>query len=230
MRRWLDPDWYAYLRARLGPDRILLIGLAALATLFIGGLFAMQALGSGSDSSATATTIPIETTVVRRVKVVEAGKTIAKRVPVIKRVQAAPVTLVQTRTIDTPGGTKIVTKPVVQYRVLPGKDVTVDHVLTHTRMFTNTVVNEHTNTVVQSETQTVNQTVTNVRTRTQTLPADTVTVTGPTKTETVAGPTRTETVTGPTRTETVTTTATVTAQVTVSLPAVTVTVTTTKPH
>lgn len=213
MRRWLDPQWYAYLRERLGPDRILLLALAALATLFLGGLFTMQALGSGGDGSG-GSAAPVRTTVLRRVKVVEAGKTVARRVPVIKRVQGTPVTLRQTRTIETPGGTKIVTKPVVRYRIVHGKTVRLTSTVVHER--TNTVVNERTNTVVQSQTQTqtqtVNDTVTSVRTRTQTLPSETVTVTGPTKTETV------------------TTSATVTAAVTVTLPAVTVTVTTTKPR
>jgi len=218
MRRWLDPAWYRYLRYRLRPDRAFLLAIAGLAALFVGGVFAMQALG-GSSNSSTEAYVPVVKTVMRRVKVVEHGKTIYKRVPVVKRVYAKPVTVQETHTVQTPGGVKVVTHPVVRYqpvyrqRVIRvnGKTVTVNQVVTNTKMLTDTqmqtVVNEHTNTVVQNQTQTVNQTVTNVRT--QTSPPDTVTVTGPTHTETVVS------------TETVTQTAPL-----VTLPAVTITVTT----
>jgi hypothetical protein len=221
MRRWLDPAWYRYLQYRLRPDRTFLLATAGLAALFVGGIFAMQALG-GSDRSSAQVYVPIAKTVMRRVKVVEHGRTVYKRIPVVKRVYAKPVTVQETRTLQTPGGVKVVTRPVVRYqpvyrkRVIRvnGKPVTVNQVVTDTKMLTDTqlqtVTNEHTNTVVQNQTQTLNQTVTNVRT--ETSPPDTVTVTGPTHTETVVS------------TATVTETETAPA-VTVTLPAVTVTVT-----
>jgi hypothetical protein len=219
MRRWLDPAWYRYLQYRLRPDRIFLLAIAGLAGLFVGGIFAMQALGGSSDSSAQAY-VPVAKTVMRRVKVVEHGRTVYKRVPVVKRVYAKPVTVQETSTVRTPGGIKVVTHPVVHYKPVyrqrvirvNGKPVTVNQVVTDTKMLTDTqmqtVVNEHTNTVVQNQTQTVNQTVTNVRT--QTSPPDTVTVEGPTHTQTVVS------------TATVTETA---PPVTVTEPAVTITVT-----
>jgi hypothetical protein len=227
MKRWLDPDWYRYVYYRFGPARMFLV-VAGLAALFVGGAFTVQALGGSSNSAADAY-VPVAKTVMRRVKVIEHGRTIYKRVPVVKRIYAKPVTVEATRTVQTPGGVRVVTHPVVRYQPVyrrriihvNGKPVTVSQVVTDTKMLTNTqmltVTNEHTNTVVQSQTQTVNQTVnqtvTNVRTQTQTQtsPPDTVTVTGPTHTETVVS------------TATVTQTA---PSVTVTLPAVTVTVTT----
>lgn len=214
MRRLFDPNWYRYLRYRHGPDKLVAGGLFVLALLAIGGALTVRAL-VGSTDSAAATFVPLTTTVLQRVKVVEHGKTVYKRVPVVKRIYAKPVTVQQTRTMQTPGGTRVVTDQVVRYRpvyrkqvvLVHGRPVTVSHVVTDTRSLTNTqmltVTNEHTNTVVNE--QTVNQTVTSVRT--QTLPA--------------------ETVTGPTRTETQVVTTTVPSTVTVAPPPVTVTVTVT---
>ena len=225
MRRWLDPNWYRYLRYRFGS-----VGLAApliaLGLLAVGGAVAMRALAGGDGSAAY---VPLTTTVQQRVKVVEHGRTVYKRVPVVKRIYARPVTVQETRTIDTPGGKQTVTEPVVRYQpvyrrqvvLVHGKPVTVAHIVTDTRMLTNTqmltVTNEHVSTVVNDHTvvnqqtvsQTVNQTVTNVRTETQ--PAETVTVTGPTRTQT----------------EEVTTT--VESTVTVVPPPVTITITNTGP-
>ena len=222
LRRLFDPNWYRYLRYRLGPDKLVAAGVFALALLAIGGALTVRALVGGT-ANAAATFVPLTTTVMQRVKVVEHGKTVYKRVPVVKRIYAQPVTVQQTRTIQTPAGTRVVTDQVVRYRpvyrkqvvLVHGKPVTVSHVVTNTRMLTNTqmltVTNEHTNTVVNEQTvsqtqtvnQTVNQTVTSVRT--QTLPA--------------------ETVTGPTHTETQVVTTTVQSTVTVAPPPVTVTVT-----
>jgi len=221
MRRWLDPNWYRYLRYRFGSVG-LVAPLVALGLLAVGGALAMRAL-AGSDG--TAAYVPLTTTVLQRVKVVEHGRTVYKRVPVVKRIYARRVTVQRTRTIDTPGGKQTVTDSVVRYRpvyrrqvvLVHGKPVTIARIVTDTRMLTNTqmltVTNEHVSTLVNDHTvvdqqtvnQTVNQTVTNVRTETQ--PAETVTVTGPTRTEevtttvestvTVVPPPVTVTVTGP---------------------------------
>jgi hypothetical protein len=228
MRGWLHPNWLRDLKLRLGPDRLVAAGVVGLALLAVGGALSVRAL-VGSSQAGAATFVPLVTTVLQRVKVVEHGKTVYKRVPVIKRIYARPVTVQETQTIDVPGGTKVVTRSVVRYRpvyrkqvvLVHGKPVTVARVVTDTRMLTDTqlltVTNEHTNTVVNdhtvvsqetvNQTQTLNQTVTNIRT--QTLPAETVTVAGPTQTAVV--------------------TTTVESTVTVEPPPVTVTVTVTGP-
>lgn len=230
LRRWLDPDWYRYLRYRVGPGGLLVAAVIALGLLATGGALTMRALAGSNPPAAY---VPLVTTVLRRVRVIEHGRTVYRRVPIIKRIYAQPVTLQETRTTYGPSGTRVVTEPVTRYRPVyrreivrvNGKPVTVARVVTDTRMLTNTqsltITNEHTNTVVRdqtvmndrtviqpqtiSQTETVSQTVTNVRT--QTLPAETLTVT----------------VTGPTRTEVITTT--VDSTVTVEPPTVTVTVT-----
>jgi hypothetical protein len=224
LRRLFDPTWHRYLGHRLGQDKLVVGGVVALALLAIGGALTVRAL-VGTGESQAATFVPLTTTVLRRVKVVEHGRTVYKRVPVVKRVLARPVTVQQTRTVETPGGTRVVTGQVVRYRpvyrrrvvLVHGKPVTVARVVTDTRMLTDTqsltVTHEHTSTLVNdrtvvtqqtvNQTQTINQTVTNVRT--QTLPAETVTVTGPTHTEVV--------------------TTTVASTVTVETPRITITVT-----
>lgn len=207
MRRWVDRNWYRYLAYRLGPDGLFAASVVTLAVVGVCGALTMRALASGGHSNASASYVPMETTVLRRVAVVERGKTVYKRVPIVKRIYAKPVTVQETRVVQTPSGTKVVTEPVVRFRpvyrrqvvLVHGKPVVVNRVVTDTQMLTNTqmltvtndrtstVVNEHTNTVVNQ--QTVNQTVTNVRTetdvRTETLPPETVTVTGPTQTAVV---------------------------------------------
>jgi len=225
VRRWVDRDWYRYLRYRFGRDKLLVSSLLALPVLAVGGALTMRSL-AGNSPRPTAY-VPLTKTVMRRIKVVEHGKTMYKRVPTIKRIYARPVTVQNIRTISAPSGTQVVAASVVRYKpvykrqvvLVDGKRVTVVHVLTDTQTLTDTqvltITDEHTVTSQQQQTvkqtqtinrtQTVNQTVTNVRT--ETLP--------------------TETVTGPTRTSVVTTT--VQSTVTVTRPTATITVTVTRP-
>jgi hypothetical protein len=229
--RWFDADWYRYLRTRY-PERLLFLVPVVCALLAWAGYAAVNAMGS--SSAAAESYVRLETTVVRTVKVREHGKIVIKRIPEIKHIYAKPVTLMQTRTVRTPGGTKIVTEPVVRYKpvyrrkvvLVHGKPVTVKQIVTNTRMLTNTqmltvtnehtstIVNEHTSTVVNSRTSTVvnNQTVNQTQTVTRTETAPVVTVTQPpdtvTEQVTVTQPPDTVTVTPPPDTVTVTVTTT----------------------
>jgi hypothetical protein len=217
--RWFDADWYRYLRTRY-PERLLFLAPALLALLAFAGYAAVNAMGSSSPAAASY--VRLDTTVIRTVKVREHGKVVIKRIPEIKHIYAKPVTVMQTRTVQTPGGTKVVTEAVVRYKpvyrrkvvFVHGKPVTVNEIVTNTRMLTDTqlltvtnehtsiVVNDHTSTVVQNQTvnQTVNQTETVTKTEiapivTISLPPDTVTVTQPPDTVTVTTPGDTVTVT-----------------------------------
>jgi hypothetical protein len=181
--RWVDPLWYRYLRRRYPFGTVLTIAIL-IGALGLGGYAAVVAMGAGSATSDTY--VALTTTVTRNVKVRVHGRTMVKRIPVVKRVYAKPTTVMETRTIQTPGGAKVVTRPVVRYRVVyrkkvvlvHGKPVTVRQSVTDTRMLTDTVTNvvtnEHTSTVVNERTNTVSQTQT--VTRTQTAPPETTTV------------------------------------------------------
>lgn len=225
--RWFDADWYRYLRTRY-PERLLFLLPVLLGLLAWAGYAAVNAMGS--SSRAADSYVQLDTTVIRTVKVREHGKVIIKRIPEIKHIYAKPVTVKQTRTVQTPGGTKVVTEAVVRYKpvyrrkvvLVHGKPVTVNQIVTNTRMLTDTqlltvtnehtisVVNEHTSTVVNNQTvnQTVNQTQT--LTKTETAPVVTVTLPPDTVTEhaTVTQPPDTVTVTTPGDTVTVTVTST----------------------
>jgi hypothetical protein len=215
--RWFDADWYRYLRTRY-PERLLFLLPAVLGLLAWAGYAAVNAMGSSSPAAQSY--VKLDTTVIRTVKVREHGKVVIKRIPEIKHIYAKPVTVMQTHTVQTPGGTKVVTEAVVRYKpvyrrkvvLVHGKPVTVNQVVTNTRMLTDTqlltVTNEHTSVVVQN--QTVNQTVNQTQTLTKTETAPIVTVTldpiTVTEHETVTQPPDTVTVTTPGDTVTVTVT------------------------
>ena len=215
--RWFDADWYRYLRTRY-PERLLVLLPVLLALLGWAGYAAVNAMGSSKPAAESY--VRLDTTVIRTVKVREHGKVVIKRIPEIKHIYAKPTTVMETRTIQTPGGTKVVTRPVVRYKpvyrrkvvLVHGKAVTVNQIVTNTRMLTDTqlltVTNEHTSVVVQNQTvnQTVNQTQT--LTKTETAPVVTVTLDPITVTErdTVTQPPDTVTVTTPGDTVTVTVT------------------------
>jgi hypothetical protein len=163
-------------------------------------------------------------TVPEKVKVYKHGHVSVKRIAVVKRIYARPATVIQTRTVQTPGGTQVITRRVIRLRpvyrrhvvIVHGKAVTVRQVVTDKQLAT--ITNEHTSTLIQE--QTVDQTAT--VTRTQTMPAQTVSQTT-TVTRTETAPAQTVTVTGPTSTIHVTST------VTVAGPPSTITVTVTSP-
>ena len=213
--RWFDADWYRYLRTRY-PERLLFLLPAVLALLAWAGYAAVNAMGSSSPAADSY--VRLDTTVIRTVKVREHGKVVIKRIPEIKHIYAKPTTVMETRTVQTPGGTKVVTEAVVHYKpvyrrkvvLVHGKPVTVNQIVTNTRMLTDTqmltVTNEHTSVVVQN--QTVNQTVNQTQTLTKTETAPVVTVTldpiTVTEHETVTQTPDTVTVTTPGDTVTVT--------------------------
>ena len=225
--RWFDADWYRYLRTRY-PERLLLLLPVLLGSLAFAGYAAVSAMGSSKPAAESY--VRLDTTVIHTVKVREHGKVVIKRIPEIKHIYAKPVTVMRTRTVQTPGGTKVITEPVVRYRpvyrrkvvLVHGKAVTVNQIVTNTRMLTDTqmltvtnehtVVNEHTSTVVNEHTSTVvnNQTVnqTQTLTKTETAPIVTITLDPITVTEhqTVTQPPDTVTVTTPGDTVTVTVT------------------------
>jgi len=209
LRRWFDPGWYRYLRRKY-PDRLAVVAIFVLGLLGFAGYSAVAATGGGSATPTLSRAyVPLTTTVIRTVKAYEPGHVVVKRVTVVKRVAAAPVTVLKPQVIRTPAGTQVVTRPVLVYRAttvrVHGNPVTVKSVVTNTKTttqlttVTNEVTNEHTSTVVQKQTQTATVT------RTATAPAQTVTVTGPTSTATV-----TTQVTSPPKTVTETVTVTTT--------------------
>jgi hypothetical protein len=224
-RRWLDPHWYHYLRAR-HPEAALTLFIVLLTCAGVGGFFAYLATDANPPAKAQRY-VALKTTVTKVVRTREHGKVVLKRVAVVRRVFAKPVQVVETQTIQTPGGTKVVTRAVTRYQpvyrrkviTVHGKPVTVSQVVTDTRMLTDTqlltttnvvtstVVNERSSTVVNERTNTVNVTVTQPVTivRTETSPGQTVTETI-TRTETRTETSPPVTVTGPGDTVTVTVT------------------------
>jgi hypothetical protein len=229
MRRWTDPAWYRYLRQQY-PDAALALFLVLLTFLGVGGFFTYRST-AGDTAAEAESYVPLLTTGTKVVRVREHGKVVLRRVAVVRRIFAKPVTVMETQTIQTPSGIKVVRRPVIHYQPvyrrkvirLHGKAVTINQVVTDTRMLTDTqfltttnvvtnehtvvntstVVNERTSTVVNERTNTVDQTVTRLVTTvlTETSPGPTVTETN-TRTETLPP----VTVTGPGETVTVTVT------------------------
>lgn len=219
MRRWLDRYWYLYLWRRMSVDIKVVLLLLALSGAGLGGFFAFQAVATAAQGT-TAAYVPMTTTVHKLVRVLEHGRIVVKRVPVVKRIFAKPLTVQETRTIQTPSGPRVVTRNVVHYETVyrkkvitvHGKSVTVNQIVTDTQMLTNTQLLTVTSerivgqTVVQQvtneHTATVNQTV--VDQQTVTLPP----VTLPPQTETVVSTAPGDTVTVTTPGDTVTVTVT----------------------
>jgi hypothetical protein len=220
VRRWLDPHWYRYLWQRMSVDLKAVVLLLTLSGAGAGGFFAFEAVGATASQGTTAAYVPMTTTVQKLVRVLEHGHVVVKRVPVVKRVFAKPITVKETRTIQTPNGPRVVTRNVVHYQTVyrkkvitvHGKPVTVNEVVTDTQMLTDTQLLTVTNerivgqTVVQQvtneHTATVSQTVVNERTVTLQPDTQTVVMTAPADTVTVHD---TVTVTTPGDTVTVTT-------------------------
>lgn len=221
MGRWVDRNWYRYLWHHY-PNAALVVAILLLAGLALGGYLTMRAT-AGTEAK-TSSYVQLMTTVTKRVPVVRNGKVVYRRQVVVKRIYAKPVTMQETRTLQTPGGTQTVTRDVVSYRpvyrrkvvLVHGKQVTVKQSVTDTRMLTNTqlltVTNAITNVVTNVRTATVGSTLERTATVAQTA---TATVN---RTQTVnQTATSTQTVTAPPET--------VVQRVTTTLPADTVTVT-----
>ncbi len=234
MRRWFDSNWYRYLwhrRMPTGAQATLVIGLATL--VLVGGYFAAGGLvaASGGTSSGADAYILQTTTVTKVVTIKRNGKTIVRRIPVVKtvRIKAKATTVRELKTITTPQGVKTV--PVDRVRYVPVTK-TVDRVVTDV-----VTKNGKTRTVVTTRPVTVQQTVpgasstetrvvTNERTVTNNVasPPETTTVTRTRDTTTTVVVTSVETETHvETQVETrtrppVTTTVPVTVTVTVETP------------
>ena len=195
MRRALSRHWQG-----LGWETRASVLIIAISVLALAGFFSVSSISSSNaDGVARQTYVLLTTTATKLVRIKEHGAVVIERVPVVKRLYARPVTLQETRTVQTPGGTKIMTRRVVRL-------LTDTQMLTVTSKSTSTVVQRETvnQTQTLNETQTVNQTLV----RTQITPPETVTVTTPGDTVTVVPTLAVVTVTLPIiSTVTVTTTA-----------------------
>jgi len=239
MGRWFDPHWYAYLWSvtkyelwgRLSTEARLGIATITLVLIGFGGFLTFDQLNN-TTSPAAARYVQLVTTVQKLVRVREQGHVVTRRVPVVRTVRRkVKVTVLTTRTRTLPGGTVVVTHPVVHYRrqvvQVNGKPVTVKQAVTDTVVVAKTktatkpvtITTEHSTTSVVTTAKTATSTVNQVSTVTQSktvTQSDTSTVT---ETDTVTTPvtvTETDTVTRPVTT-TVTETQTVTEPTTVTV-------------
>jgi hypothetical protein len=182
-----------------GNAKVLTVVLA-VALLALGGLAARQVVRAQASTS-TQPLVKLTTTVRQLVRVRKNGHTVVRWRVRRKVVYARAQTVLQTRTIHTPTGTRVVTRPVTRYHVIYRKHVVTVH--GKTRTVNQPVTDVQTQTQTQTRTQTQTQTVrvtqpvteTQVRTTTQqstttvvqtttvittvTLPGTTVTVTVP---------------------------------------------------
>jgi hypothetical protein len=224
-KHWREPAFWRWLwRNRIPLGAKLALAVASVVLFLGGGFFAADRLASANAGVSATDAFTFETTIQKLVTVREHGKTVVKRVPVVRRVFLRPQTAFETRydtrLITTPGGIRTVRQKFVRYvPVVKRRTITVDgktRTLTETRLVpttteriltqtqtsvvTNqqTVVNQNTVTVVKNQTDTELVTVTETHTETavetQTLPGDTVIET---VTETSPPVTVTETVTSP---------------------------------
>jgi hypothetical protein len=204
-------------------------GALLAAFLLVGGYFVSGGLTGASAASGSASSYVLQTTVTKIVTVRKNGRTIVRRIPVVVRrtiVHAstafATSTVVDTRVVTTPGGTRYVVRKVKQYVPVVHQKVVKIHGKTTTVTETRLVptVKTQTLTNVVTNEQTVTNQSTTVVTKTVTKPVTTT----ETETHTVTLPP--ETVTN-TQTETDTVTETQTVETTITLPGDTVTVTVT---
>ena len=173
--------------------RILIGGLLLLIALVGGGFVAARAVAKATDTESTGPTVKIVTTR-EKVRVRVHGHVVTRWRT--RKLYAKAQTVMQTETIHTPNGVRVVTHPVTRYHVVyrkhvitvNGKTRTVSEPVTNTQTLTSTKtqVVSVTNHVTDTQTVTVTQPVTVVKTttvvstetQTQTVPV-TVTVTVP---------------------------------------------------
>ena len=217
-QHWRDPHfWNWWWRNRLPVEVRVGAALVLLALLLGGGWYAAGRL---STAHAGRDAFVLETTIQRVVTVREKGKLVRKLVPVVKRVVVQPSTEFRTRTqfatqvVTTPGGVRIVRKPVVRYvpkvrtRVVTNKGRV--RTVSETRIVPTTKVETRTETAVVTGVRTVTntavqtQTVVNARTFTDTETATVLSTTTEVQTETEPPVTVTETQPAVTVTVTVT--------------------------
>jgi hypothetical protein len=164
LRWWLDD-------LRGGQDTKIVVGLVVLAVLVTGGFLAARAVADATSAAPTRSSVHLVT---------------MRRTARVRTVAGEAHTVMQTQTIRTPNGVRVVRSPVTRYRVVYRKKVvrshgrtrTVLHPVTNTRTSTNTqlvtVTRQLTRTQVLTATKPV--TVVSTQTETQTVPL-TITVT-----------------------------------------------------
>jgi hypothetical protein len=164
-------------------DAKLVLALGLVAVLGAGGYIAAgKVTQAGAGTTGSSDLVRLVRTVREPVTVRIHGHTVVRWRVRREVVRARAQTVLQTQTVQTPGGTKVITRPVVTYR----KQVVRLRGKTRTVVVAKTVTNSQTSTVSQTQTdvRTVTQPVTVVQTQTVTStvtePAVTVTVTLPT--------------------------------------------------
>jgi hypothetical protein len=179
---WRDPRfWRWFWHNRIPSGAKVTAGVFAAAAVLVGGFFAAARL-SGARASVSALTY--DTTLEKAVTVREHGKTLVRRVPVVRRVFVRPQTSVETRFgtrfVTTPGGIRLVPERIVKLVPVVRRHVITVNGKTQTITNQQTVVDQSTVTVVNSRTVTAPVTVTESRAetvvQTETLPPVTVTV------------------------------------------------------
>jgi hypothetical protein len=229
-QHWREPRFWLWWIKKGGPTEVRwILGFLAVLLVLGGGFLAADRLAEANAGVSPTSQYTFVTTIERNVTVREHGKTIVRRVPVIRRVLVRPQTMyetrLETRVITTPGGVRVVTHPVVKYVPVVKKTVvtvagkrqvrTRTVLVPTTKIQTQTITNSQTSTVVNENTSTV---VTIVQT---TVPVTTTVRRTNTETTTVVS-----TQTLPAETKTITTTQTITQPaITVTVP-ITITITT----
>lgn len=196
--RW----WLAGVRDAVdGSSDAKFVGAFALvASLAAGGYVAAEKVSqAGAGTGTSQHLVRVVTTVREPVKMRIHGHTVIRWHVRRKVVQAQAQTVMQTETIKTPTGSKVVTRPVVRYRVAYRQKVVTRNGKTRTVDVPQTVTNSQTSAVtrtqtdVQTDVQTVTQPVTVTGTvtvtTTVTQPGTTVTLPGTTVTVTLPGTT-----------------------------------------
>jgi hypothetical protein len=162
-----------------------------LGVLVLGGFLAARAVAGGSSSSTTQASVRV-VTMRQKVRVRVHGRLVTRWQ--VRKVYAKAKTVLETQTIQTKNGIRVVTHPVTRYHVVYRKRVVREHGKTRTVLQPLTTTQTHTSTntqlvtvtrqVTDTQVRTVTQPVTNlvtttvVSTETDTVPV-TVTVTTP---------------------------------------------------
>jgi hypothetical protein len=186
--RW----WLGDLRWRLADlrdsdDAKVSVGLLVLVMLVFGGFFAARTVARASSATSTGAHLRA-VTLRQRIRVREHGRVVTRWR--LRRVYEQAQTVLQTQTVRTPNGIRLVTRPVTRYRLVyrkrlvrvNGKARTVLRPVTDTQTRTNTQLLTVTRQVTNNQVVTVTQPVTTtvVSTETDTVPVTvTVTVTLP---------------------------------------------------
>lgn len=177
LRWWLDDV--------RGQDTKIIVGLLVLAVLVTGGFLAARAVADASSGASTRSKVHI-VTMRQKVRVRVHGHTVTRWR--VRKVAAQAHTVLQTQTIHTPNGIRVVRRPVTRYQVVYRKKVvrshggtrTVRQAVTNTKTNTSTQLETVTRELTRTQTLTVTKPVTVVSTQTvtQTVPL-TITVTLP---------------------------------------------------